>query len=75
MIAILAGVKWYLIVGFVFGFGFSFLVFLQYWGLNSGPTPSATPTALFHGGFFKTRSHELFARGWLQTATFLISAS
>jgi hypothetical protein len=29
----------------------SFL-FLQYWDLNSGPSPSATPPALFLGRFF-----------------------
>jgi hypothetical protein len=26
--------------------------FFQYWGLNSGPTPGATPPALFCDGFF-----------------------
>jgi hypothetical protein len=26
--------------------------FLWYWGLNSGPTPTATPPALFCDGYF-----------------------
>jgi hypothetical protein len=37
-----------------------FLVFFQYWGLNSGPTSWATPPALFCDGFFfKIGSHKL----------------
>jgi hypothetical protein len=27
-------------------------IYLQYWGLNSGPTPRATPPALFCDGYF-----------------------
>jgi hypothetical protein len=40
---------------------FPFFFFLRYWGLNSGPTPSATPPALFCEGFFKVG----FQAGWL----------
>jgi hypothetical protein len=34
---------------------------LWYWGLNSWPTPSATPPALIVLGVFKIGSQELFA--------------
>jgi hypothetical protein len=51
-----------------------FYLFLQYWGLNSGPSPWTTPPALFCEGFFKIGSHE-FLSGWLWTAILLISAS
>jgi hypothetical protein len=43
-------------------------VSLQYWGLNSGPTPLVTPPALFCEGFFQDRV-------LLQTMILLISAS
>jgi hypothetical protein len=33
-------------------FYFLFFVFLWCWGLNSGPTPRATPPVLFCEGFF-----------------------
>jgi hypothetical protein len=50
--------------------------FLQYWGLNSGPSPWATPPTLFFcEGFFKIVSHRTLCPGWLRTANFLISAS
>jgi hypothetical protein len=45
-------------------------VFLQYWGLNSGPSSSATPPALFCVGYFWDR-----VSGWLWTVVLLISAS
>jgi hypothetical protein len=48
---------------------------LQYWGLNSGPTPWATPPVLFCDGFFKIGSRELFYPGWLWTLILLIAAS
>jgi H+/Cl- antiporter ClcA len=35
---------------------------LWYWGLNSGPTPWATPPALFVFSIIKIGSHELFAQ-------------
>jgi hypothetical protein len=39
-----------------------FFFFLQYWDLNAGPIPWATPPALFWDGFFfEIRAHELFA--------------
>jgi hypothetical protein len=38
-----------------------FLIFLWYWDLNSGPSPWATPPALFCEGFFEIGSLELFA--------------
>jgi hypothetical protein len=39
----------------------SFL-FLQYWGLNTRPSPWVTPPALFCEGFFKIGSLKLFAQ-------------
>jgi hypothetical protein len=42
---------------------FLLLLFLQYWGLNSGPTPWATPPALFCVmGFFEKGSCKLFVQ-------------
>jgi hypothetical protein len=41
---------------------FLFFFFLRFWGLNSEPTPWATPPALFVKGFFKIGSLELFAQ-------------
>jgi hypothetical protein len=41
-----------------------FFFFLQYWGLNSGPTPGATPLALFCGGLFQDRVSETICSGW-----------
>jgi hypothetical protein len=39
------------------------VLFLLYWSLNSGLTPSATPPALFFcEEFFEIGSHELFVR-------------
>jgi hypothetical protein len=35
--------------------------FLKSGSVNSGPTPSATPPALFCDGFFEIECHELFA--------------
>jgi hypothetical protein len=50
--------------------------FLWYWSLNSGTTSWATPPTLSCDlFFFEIRSHELFARGWLQTVILLISTS
>jgi hypothetical protein len=48
---------------------------LQFWSLNSGRTPWATPPALFYGGFFKIGPHGTICLGWLQTTILLISAS
>jgi hypothetical protein len=48
---------------------------LQYCSLNSGPTPWATPPALFCDGFFEIGSHKLFSLGWLQTTILMITAS
>jgi hypothetical protein len=40
-----------------------FFFFLQYWGLNSGPSPWATPSAQFFLiAFFEIGSRELFAQ-------------
>jgi hypothetical protein len=50
-------------------------LFLQYWGLNSGPTTWATPPALFCDGFFWDRVSQTICLGWVQTAVLLISAS
>jgi hypothetical protein len=52
-----------------------FFSFLWYWGLNSGPTPWATPPALFCEGFFKTGSHKLFAWAGFEPRSFSLSAS
>jgi hypothetical protein len=51
--------------------------FLQYWGLNPGPSPWATPPALFFcvKGFFWDRVLQTICPGWLWTIIFLISAS
>jgi hypothetical protein len=50
-------------------------IFLQYWGLNSGPTPWATPPAPFCEGFFWDRVSQTFCPGWLWITVLLISAS
>jgi hypothetical protein len=42
--------------------GMDFFFFFWYWGLNSGPSPWATPPALFVMGIFETGSHKLFAQ-------------
>jgi hypothetical protein len=56
----------------VLTFSYFIFIYLQYWGLNLGPTPWATSLALFKKGFFKIGSHELFS----QLALYLlISAS
>jgi hypothetical protein len=36
-------------------------IYIQFWGLNSGPTPWATPPAIFLWCDFLIGSHELFA--------------
>jgi hypothetical protein len=48
------------------------IFFLQYWGLNSGPIPSATPPA---NGFYEIGSCRTICLGWFQTMILLISAS
>jgi hypothetical protein len=40
--------------------------FFWYWGLISGPTPGATPAAVFCDGFFEIGSLELFAQAGLE---------
>jgi hypothetical protein len=66
----LAEVRWNLNVVWFF------CLFFQYWGLNSGPTLWATPSALFCDGLlFKIGSRGTVCPGWLQTAILLISAS
>jgi hypothetical protein len=51
--------------------------FLQYWGLNSGPTSLTTPPPFFFFFFciFLIGSHKLLAWGWLWTVILLVSAS
>jgi hypothetical protein len=49
--------------------------FFQYWGLNSGPMPWATPPALFLWRVFQDRVSRTICLGWLWTAILLISAS
>jgi hypothetical protein len=48
---------------------------LQYWGLNSGPSPWATPPALFGEEFFGIGSHELFTWAGFEPWSLMISAS
>jgi hypothetical protein len=50
-------------------------LFFWYWNLNSGPTPWATPPALFCEGFFWERNLWTICLGWLWPAILLISAS
>jgi hypothetical protein len=49
--------------------------FLQYWGLNSGPSPWATLPALFLWRDFQDRVLRTLFLGWLQTLILLISVS
>jgi hypothetical protein len=55
--------------------GFLLFSFLRYWGLNSGPTPWATPPALFLWRVFWDRVSRTISLGWHQTAILLIPAS
>jgi hypothetical protein len=49
--------------------------FLQCWDVNSGPTPWATlPVSFYCVFFFKIRSFEWFAQGWLPALILLIFA-
>jgi hypothetical protein len=50
-------------------------LFLWYWGLNSGPTPWATPPTLFGEGFFWDRVSQIICPGWLWTEILLVSVS
>jgi hypothetical protein len=55
-----------------------FSYFFFFWwscGLNSVPTPRATPPALFCAGYFRDRVPQTIYLGWLQTVTLLICAS
>jgi hypothetical protein len=54
---------------------FLFIYFLQFWGLNSGPTPQATPPIFFYEGFFRDRVSRTVCLGWLLTVILLVSAS
>jgi hypothetical protein len=48
---------------------------LRYWGLNSGPSPWATPPDLFLWGVFEIESCRTICLDWLQTVILLISVS
>jgi hypothetical protein len=50
-------------------------LFSQYGGLNSGPTPWATPPTLFWNGFFQDRILRATCLDWLQITILLISVS
>jgi hypothetical protein len=51
-------------------------VCVWFWGLNSGPTPSANLPALFLcGEFFQDKVLRTICPGWLRTAVLLISVS
>jgi hypothetical protein len=52
---------------------FLLCVCVWYWGLNSGPSPWATPPVLFL--FFKIGSHGTTCLSWLWTDSLLVSAS
>jgi hypothetical protein len=54
---------------------FNVIIWLIYWGVNSGPTHWATPPALFCDGVFWDRVLRTICLGWLQNMIFLISAS
>jgi hypothetical protein len=56
-------------------FVWSSFVFFQYWGLNSGPSPWATPSAHFCDGVFWDRVSWTICPCWLQTTILLISVS
>jgi hypothetical protein len=50
--------------------------FLQYWGLNSGPSPWGTPSAQFFSDKVSwDRVLQTICLGWLQSVILLISAS
>jgi hypothetical protein len=49
--------------------------FLWYWGLNSGPSPWATPPVLFLWRVFRDRVSQTICLGWLWTVLILISPS
>jgi hypothetical protein len=44
---------------------FYFILLLWCWDLNSGPSPRASPPALFVEGFFEIGSHGTICPGWL----------
>jgi hypothetical protein len=54
---------------------FFFFFFLQHQGLNSEPTPWATPPALFCDGYFQDRVSQTICPGWLRIEILLIFAS
>jgi hypothetical protein len=56
-------------------FFLSFFSVWLYWALNSGPTPWATPAALFCDGCFRDRVSQTICLGLLQTVILLVSAS
>jgi hypothetical protein len=51
------------------------LFVFQYWGLNSGPTPWATPPALYCDEYFQDRVSWTICPSCLWTVVLLISAS
>jgi hypothetical protein len=54
---------------------FFLFFFLQYWDLNSGPSPWAAPPVLFLWRIFQDRVSRTICPGWLWTMILLISAS
>jgi hypothetical protein len=54
---------------------FLFIYLFSVWGLNSGPSPWATPPTLFFWRVFEIGSLGIICPGWLQTEVFLISAT
>jgi hypothetical protein len=49
--------------------------FWQYWSLNSGPSPWATPPALFCDEYFWDRVSRTICPGYIRTTILLISVS
>jgi hypothetical protein len=52
-----------------------FIYLLRFWGLNSGPSPWATPPALFLWRVFGDRVPRTICLSWLWTTVLLICAS
>jgi hypothetical protein len=56
-------------------FIYLFTYFWWNWGLNSGPSPWATPPTLFYDRYFQDSVSQTICPGWLWTTILLISAS
>jgi hypothetical protein len=61
-------------LGLIYSFLY-YYYYLWYWGLTSGPSPWATPPALFFWRVFWDGSHGTICPGCLWTTVLLVSAS